>query len=194
MPEAAAYCFQDFITDLELITSVERDQAEMIRKISRRMKLLIGADEKFLTPEERESDSSHYARHLVYIDRKRRFVIMSGVWLPGQGTPIHDHGTWGLMGVMDGELKVTNYVRLDDRKKPGYAEIREANGFWSGCGSVSYVLPPHEEIHKVENLGELPTHSLHVYGRDIIECNQFDLEKKTIAPYGPEYINAGKDR
>ena len=52
MPEAAAYCFQDFITDLELITSVERDQAEMIRKISRRMKLLIGADEKFLTPEE----------------------------------------------------------------------------------------------------------------------------------------------
>ncbi|MBI4566646.1 MAG: cysteine dioxygenase family protein [Planctomycetes bacterium] len=194
MPETTTYCFQDFISDLEMITSVERDQAEMIRKISRKMKLLIASGEGFLTPKEREEDPRHYARHLVHIDRMRRFVVMSSVWRAGQGTPVHDHGTWGLMGVLEGELKVTNYVRLDDRSKSGHAELREINGLWSGPGSVSYVLPPHEEIHKVENLGEKVTYGLHVYGRDIIECNQYDLEKKTMRPYGPDYSNVGKDR
>lgn len=192
--EAPAYGFQDFITDLEMITSVEKDQAEMIRKISRKLKFILEGGPETLTPEEREEDTHHYARHLVYIDRKRRFVIMSGVWRPGQGTPVHDHGTWGVMGVFKGELKVTNYLRLDDRTKPGYAHLRESTGLWSGPGSVSYVLPPNEEIHKVENCGDITTYTFHVYGRDIIECNMFDLEKKTIAPYGPEYMNAGKDR
>ena len=189
-----SYCFQDFITDMEMITSVEKDQAEMIRKISRKMKLQLSAGEEFLTPEEREENADHYARHLVYIDRKRRFVVMSGVWLPGHGTPIHDHGTWGVMGVFSGELKVTNYLRLDDRKKEGHAELRESTGMWAGAGSVTYVLPPNEEIHKVENIGDQKTVTLHVYGRDIIECNMYDMEKKTIGPYGPEYVNAGKDR
>ena len=192
MTEVASYCFQDFITDMEMITSVERDSGEMIRKISRKMKLLLNG-ENFLTEQECLADAKHYARHLVYIDRKRRFVVMSGVWQPGQGTPVHDHGTWGVMGIYKGELKVTNYLRLDDRKKPGYADLRESTGMWSGPGSVSYVLPPNEELHKVECLDQ-STLTLHVYGRDIIECNMYDLEKKTVKPYSLEYGNVGNDR
>lgn len=192
MTEATTYCFQDFVTDLEMITAVETDQAEMIRKISRKVRLIIDGED-FLTPEEKESSKDHYARHLVYIDRRRRFVVMSGVWLPGHGTPIHDHGTWGVMGVCSGELRVTNYLRLDDRKTPGHAELRESTGIYAGRGSVSYVLPPNEEIHKVECL-EQPTVSLHVYGRDIIECNEYDLERKTFQPYMTNYQNAGNER
>ncbi len=194
MPAVTAYTFQDFVTDLELVTSAEKDQPEMIRKVSRKMKFLLEAGPSILTPEEREEKSDCYARHLVYIDRRRRFVIMSGVWLAGQGTPVHDHGTWGVMGVFSGELKVTNYTRLDDRKRPGYAEIHEASGLWAGPGSVSYVLPPNEEIHKVENVGDRTTYTFHVYGRDIIECNKYEIEKRTVEPYGPAYMNAGKDR
>ena len=192
MTEVSTYCFQDFITDMEMITSVEKDQAEMIRKISRKIRLLIDGEE-FLTKEECEADAQHYARHLVYIDRRRRFVVMSGVWQPGQGTPVHDHGTWGVMGIHSGELRLTNYLRLDDRKKAGHAELRESTGMWCGPGSVSYVLPPNEEIHKVECVDKA-TISIHVYGRDIIECNMYDLEKKSYRPSEPEYANAGKDR
>lgn len=193
MSESASYCFDDFVTDLEMITSAGTDQTEMIGKISRKMKI-ITAGENFLTAQEQEADLKHYARHLVYIDRQRRFVIMSGVWQPGQGTPVHDHGTWGVMGIYTGELKVTNYLRLDDRTRPGYAKLREATGSWQGPGSVSYVLPPNEELHKVENLSEAPTLTLHVYGRDIIECNMYDLKTNEVRPYSVDYVNAGKDR
>jgi len=189
MTEVTSYCFQDFIADLEMITSVEHDQAEIIRKISRKMKLVIAGGDEILTDEEREANPTHYNRHLVYIDRKRRFVIMNAVWLPGQGTPIHDHGTWGVMGIMEGELKVTNYLRLDDRSKPGFAKLRESTGMYCGPSSVSYVLPPNEEIHKVENIGEKTTLSLHVYGRDVVEFNLYDLEKGSMAPFTPDYNN-----
>lgn len=194
MTEVARYCFEDFIADLEMITSVEKDQAEVIRKISRKMRLLVASPEEFLTEEEREASKDHYARHLVHIDRRRRFVVMSAVWMPGQGTPVHDHGTWGLMAIRQGELKVTNYLRLDDRSKPGYAKLRESTGLYAGPGNVSYVLPPNEEIHKVENGSDQTTYSLHVYGRDIVECNVYDLDACTVKPYVPEYVNTGNTR
>jgi len=189
MTEVTQYCFQDFIADLEMITSVERDQAEIIRKISRKLKLIIGGGDEFLTEQEREASPHHYNRHLVYIDRKRRFVIMAAVWLPGQGTPVHDHGTWGVMGIIEGELHVVNYLRVDDRAKPGYAKLRESTGMYCGKENVSYVLPPNEEIHKVENIGEKTTYSLHVYGRDVVEFNMYDLEKNAMSPYLPDYNN-----
>lgn len=188
-PDLTKYSFEDFVADLQLITSAESDQAEIIRRISRKMKLVLPAGAEFLTAPEKETGEKHYARHMVYIDRNRRFVIMSCVWRPGQGTPVHDHGTWGCMGILKGELKVTNYVRLDDGRRAGYAELREASGVASTPGSVTYVLPPNEEIHKVENFSDETTLSLHVYGRDVVECNMYDLARKTYRPYSVEYFD-----
>ena len=185
------YGFEDFVTDLQMITALETDQAGIIKRISRKMELLLQSTTEFLTEAEKQQDEKHYARHMVTIDRNRRFVVMSGVWLPGQGAPVHDHGTWGVMGIVSNELRVTNYVRLDDRKRAGTAELRESTGLLCMPGSVSYVLPPNEEIHKVENLSDQVTLSLHVYGRDIIECTMYDLAKRTVMPYNPTYEQAG---
>ena len=185
------YGFDDFLTDLEMITTLEKDTGEIIRKISRKMRLVTNSAE-FLTDAERGSDSKHYARHLVHLDRQRRFVVMSAVWQPGQGTPVHDHGTWGVMGILVNELKVTNYLRVDDGKRPGHAELRESTGALGTPGSVSYVLPPNEEIHKVENVSDRTTLSLHVYGQDIIECNMYDIENHAVMPYVPQFESVGR--
>ncbi len=185
------YTFNDFITDLELITTVEGEDQEKIRKIARKMKLLLGGEE-FLTEVERTPRSDHYARHLVHVDRKRRFIVVSLVWGPGQGTPIHDHSTWGVAGIVNNELRIVNYVRLDDRKKPGVAELREASAVTAPSGTVTYVLPPNEEIHLMENTTERPTVSLHVYGKEIFQCNMYDLKAKTFKNWQLSYENIGK--
>lgn len=187
----AKYSFRDFVTDLEMITSVDKDDRAKIDKIARKMRLLLNGD-LVLTKEELQPRNDHYARHLVHVDRHRRFIVVSLVWGPGQGTPIHDHQTWGVSGVVEGELRVTNYYRLDDRKKPGYAELREATTLVAPPGFVSYVLPPNEEIHRMENLTDRPTISLHVYGKEIFECNMYDPEKKTYKPWSLRYENISK--
>jgi predicted metal-dependent enzyme (double-stranded beta helix superfamily) len=185
------YTFNDFITDLELITTVEADDQEKIRKIARKMKLLLGGED-FLTEVEKTPRTDHYARHLVHVDRKRRFIVVSLVWGPGQGTPIHDHSTWGVAGIVSNELRIVNYVRLDDRKKAGYAELREASAITAPAGTVTYVLPPNEEIHLMENTTEKPTISLHVYGKEIFQCNMFDIKAKTYKNWQLSYENIGK--
>ncbi len=185
------YCFQDFITDLELITKVEREDADKIKKIARKMRLLLNG-EPFLTDAEMQPHTERYARHLVHVDRERRFIIASLVWGPSQGTPIHDHQTWGVAGVVQGELRITSFLRIDDRSKPGYADLREASAIVAPPGLVSYVLPPNEEIHMMENPTDEPTISLHVYGKEIFECNQYDLKNKSYKKWQLGYQNVSK--
>ncbi|MBI4231828.1 cysteine dioxygenase family protein [Candidatus Peregrinibacteria bacterium] len=187
MQEATTYTFGDFISDIEMITKVESREADIIQRISRKIQLLISSKDDFLPPQNKVHKENHYARHLLYVDRYKKFVILNNVWGPGQGTPVHDHGTWGVMGVYSNEVKVTNYLRLDDGSKQGCAELREASGVISTVGSVTYVLPPNEEIHKVENTSTKPTITLHVYGKDIVECNWFDLKEKTYKKYRLDY-------
>ncbi len=183
MAGSNGYNFEDFVADLEVFTSFEQDLQERIRKISRRMKILLGNQEDFLTSEELAGKRDNYARHLVHADRKRKFIVVSIVWEPGQGTPIHDHGTWGVAGVVSNELGVTNYSRLDDRSREGYAELKESMHIIAPPGTITHVLPPDEEIHSMQNKTSKTTVSLHVYGQEIYECNMFDIQNKTYKRY-----------
>jgi 3-mercaptopropionate dioxygenase len=40
------------------------------------------------------SDTNHYARNLVYDAPDGSLSLYTLVWLPGQWTPVHDHGSW----------------------------------------------------------------------------------------------------
>jgi len=184
--KSSAYKFHDFITDLEMITAVETMDEEKIRKIHRKMRLLL-AGEDFLPEAAKKTDPKQYARHLLHEDAKKRFVVVSLVWGPKQGTPIHDHSTWGVAGILVNELRIVNYDRLDDGKKAGHADLREASSITAPTGTVLYVLPPNDEIHLLENSTETVTISLHVYGKQITECNRYDLAAQTYGPWKLSY-------
>jgi len=71
----------------------------------------------------------------------------------GRGARIHDHAhIYTLYGVLDGHERVVRYDRLDDRSKPGYAEIREASDVLVGPGEIDLVKP--YEIHTELTVGE----------------------------------------
>src|SRR5215204_3546126 len=55
-----------------------------------------------LTPEQRLGDPSTYAQHVLYVEPGGAFSIVAVVWRPGQVTPIHDHVSWCVVGVIEG--------------------------------------------------------------------------------------------
>ena len=66
---------------------------------------------------------------------------------------IHDHAhIYTLYGVLDGHEKVVRYERLDDRSKPGYAEIKESANVLCGPGEIDLVKP--YEVHTEITVGE----------------------------------------
>jgi len=93
---------------------------------------------------------------LFYEDPDYGFAInglTKGAARQGQRTRIHDHAhIYTLYGVLDGHERIERYERMDDRSRPGYAEIRKVSDRLVGPGEIDLVKP--HEIHTEVTVGE----------------------------------------
>jgi 3-mercaptopropionate dioxygenase len=136
------------------------DWAVTARRVREQLSLhLPGPD--ILTPEQREGDPERYLSHVLYVEPTGAFSIVAMVWLPGQTTAVHDHVTWCVFGVLQGIEHEELFALSDD----GRSLIRVGNS-QNSTGEVSGFAPP-GDIHRVRNIGDSVTISLHVYGADI---------------------------
>ena len=130
-----------------------------------------------------------YGRNLLNQDPIFGFVVVAMVWPPKEGTPVHDHGTWGVVGVAEGGLSVTNYIRNDDGSQSGHASLAELGTISARAGDATYVLPPDEDIHKVWNSTAEQSISIHTYGMTINRCNVFDIKANSVEQIELSYDN-----
>ena len=101
-----------------------------------------------------------YRQYLLHCDPLERFSVVSFVWGPGQRTPVHNHMTWGLVGMLRGEEVSTTML-------PG-APMRQGQVDRLRPGEVICVEPGAEDIHVVENaFADRTSISIHVYGANI---------------------------
>jgi len=103
-------------------------------------------------------------------------------WLPGQGTPLHDHGTSaGAFAVVSGEL--TERVVAAGRNG-----VRESTDELAG-GRVRHFGPHY--VHQVANLGAEPAVSVHVYTPGLSWMNTYAVDGAALVRTGTE--RAGVD-
>ncbi|MFC5429813.1 hypothetical protein ACFPTO_13545 [Paraburkholderia denitrificans] len=48
---------------------------------------------------------SRHTRNLIHEAPDKSLSLYALVWLPGQWTPVHGHGSWGVVGVIEGTLE-----------------------------------------------------------------------------------------
>jgi len=74
-------------------------------------------------------------------------AIFTAGFEDGVTVPVHNHGTWEIVGVYMGELDYQSYRRVDDGSTEGYAELEIVEDRVLAQGDFSVVpLPPHD-IH-----------------------------------------------
>ena len=139
------------------------------------LELLEGAS-TFLEPRHYRSDPAHYARNLVYAAPDKSLSLYAIVWLPGQWTPIHDHGSWGVVGILEGVLEERSYVRLSpDRDADHDIELARGGVVLLGRGAVTSFVPNPDHIHVTGVPAERARAvSLHLYGRMMSNFNIYD--------------------
>jgi 3-mercaptopropionate dioxygenase len=115
---------------------------------------------EILTREQRYGDPAGYRCHLLHAEPDGSFSVVALVWRPGQATPIHDHVTWCVFGVIQGAEHEERYVLRDG----GWLE--QAGTTMNATGDVTGLAPP-GDIHRVRNAGAQTAISLHIYGTDI---------------------------
>jgi predicted metal-dependent enzyme (double-stranded beta helix superfamily) len=114
-----------------------------------------------LTPAQRVGDPRAYRSHVLHTEPGGAFSVVGLVWRPGQVTPIHDHVTWCVFGVVQG-VEHEELFTLDERR----GCLVPAGTSTNATGEVSGFAPP-GDIHRVRNVGDDTAISVHVYGTDV---------------------------
>ena len=116
-----------------------------------------------LTAAERAGDPDAYVQHILHTEADGSFSVVALVWRPGQVTPVHDHVTWCVVGVVAG----TEHEELYEVRGGGAdGELIRIASRRNATGSVSGFAPP-GDIHRVRNRSDRTAISLHIYGADI---------------------------
>src|SRR5262245_47224829 len=134
-----------------------------------------------LTAEQRAGDPETYTSEVLHSEPDGSFSIVALVWLPGHVTPIHDHVTWCVFGVIQG-MEWEELFELDERQTC----LVEAGYRLNSTGEVSGFAPP-GDIHRVRNAGDLTAISIHIYGTDVTRIGSsvrryYDLPVQTSRP------------
>lgn len=132
-------------------------QTALCRRIEERLAALVRTDD-WLEEQWRTVSPTSYRRTPLHEDPAGRFSIGCFVWAPGQFTPIHDHRSWGVIGVLQTGIAAVNYRLATD------GTLTETSRSRLPAGATTFVNAEIGDIHKVGNPSPFPAITIHVYG------------------------------
>ncbi len=192
MGRRGAYTIDEFTAEAESIIRGSPSESEILRGLRPAMERLLAdrgsvPDRAFAPREDR------FANNLIYRPKDRTFSVTGGNWAPGQTTPIHDHLTWAVVGVVEGQERESIYRRTDDRSDPARANLELVSERLNERGHVTVL--GHRGIHRIDNVSAAPSWSVHVYGRDIgtLERHSYDPMTGAVTKFVSGYCNVLRD-
>ena len=177
--------FLQFLDAMDALVARTSFEPTVLDEGESTLKTLIAHDD-WLPLEYAKPVPERYQSYALYVDPKARYSVISFVWAPGQGTAVHNHTVWGLVGVLRGaEL-------CEEFPAPGMGLMQSTHQHKLMRGEVDRVSPTIGDWHKVKNAvaGET-TVSIHVYGADIgrVHRHYWDAAKQTRQPMISGYSN-----
>ncbi|MFF7638343.1 cysteine dioxygenase [Kitasatospora sp. NPDC008050] len=122
-------------------------------------------DPELLTPDQQLGDPDCYRQHVLHAEADGSFSVVALVWLPGQQTAIHDHVSWCVAGVHQGQESERRYQLVPEGI--GAARLVATEDVVNPLGSVAGFAPP-GDIHLVRNSCSGTAISIHLYGADVL--------------------------
>ncbi len=187
---AVKYSLDEFIDEMEALLKEQPDQERIFDKGSALLERLVAnpaaIPAEFLVPVGRGPRSNH-GSYALY-QGESGLLVTSVVWGPGDHASPHDHGTWGMIGVMGNALTETRFRRVDDHNMDGYAKLEKDRTSEFTSGDVTLLIPEVDEIHQMDNFTDRPTVEIHVYGNDLRGLNRcrYSLDTGKITPFATE--------
>ncbi len=103
----------------------------------------------------------------IYADASG-LLLTYGIVAPERPTPIHSHGTWGVVGVYRGRDRYQIWRRQDNGHGPGPAEVKLAAEMILGPGDAVVIPPPPQDIHLQQGYAGEVAHEFVLFGDNIL--------------------------
>ncbi|HET7034744.1 MAG TPA: cysteine dioxygenase family protein [Thermomicrobiaceae bacterium] len=181
MATTERYTMDQFVADAQRVMGAANgDRQRVVRELSPLVERVVWDDGLFDARYRAEPEGGR-PRYLYHTEPDGSLQVYMVEFAPGMPTPVHDHVTWGLIGICGGEQKTSRYSRLDDGSDPEQAELKLIEEETLGRGAVYPLLPP-EDIHRIETVGDRPSYSLHVLGADLRRQHRhiFDVDSGSV--------------
>ena len=178
---------REFVQQMTQLVQSTQDEAELLLA-SRPLLAALIADDAWLPESCTRPHPQFYQQYLLHCDPLERFSLVSFVWGPGQRTPIHDHGVWGLIGMLRGAELGQRYRVADDGSLQPDGEEQRLDP-----GDIEAVSPSLVDIHRVSNAyTDAPSISIHLYGANIgaVARHVFDADTGAPKPFVSGYSGA----
>ena len=176
------YSIQNYISDIRLITKEETIEKNIIDRIKPLSKKLV-KNKSWIKSKYFDVDTKQgFGLHLLHEEIDHSLAVFVIAWAPDKGLAPHNHKTWAVVSGIQGQEHETNYKRIDDGSKEGYADLIKTYEETLYPGDASCCLP--EDIHSVWNNGNETALSLHTYGMHLNHTGRsiFDISQKTETP------------
>jgi predicted metal-dependent enzyme (double-stranded beta helix superfamily) len=157
---------------------------------------LLAADrwlpEKCARPDETSRMGGGIGQYALYRAEDGSLTLFSLVVPSNAATPVHDHLAWGLVGIYRGIQDETVYRRLDDGSDPTRAQLEVTRRQTLKPGEFYTLLPPTDDIHYVQTVGDTPSISIHLLANDTacVWRHKFDPASGIVTPFRSGYANA----
>ena len=162
----------EFIEIVDELVKQNGPEEVLTQKVAEHMKELI-QDESVFPDAYKQPNPDKYTLYPVYVAPDNSFSIASAVWDVGQSTPIHDHGTWGVIGLIQGEEDEIHY-EIPSGSAPKKIMERKLQQ-----GDVAVCCTSDQDVHEVACASNVPTVGIHVYGGNIGELERHVYDKTT---------------
>ncbi len=101
-----------------------------------------------------------WAVNMLYDEPDFPLTVQMVVWQPGRSSPIHNHGTWGVVAVLAGQEHNTFWRRTPQPGAPH--QIIKTETCVLSPGDIISFEP--EAIHAIQTLENEPTITFNLYG------------------------------
>jgi predicted metal-dependent enzyme (double-stranded beta helix superfamily) len=181
-----------FIDEMETVVRSSSSESEVLRR-GRPLVAQLLANQGSISDKAFRPRKDRFAMNLLHTPKDKIFSVNGAIWLPGQTTPIHDHLTWAMVGLYDGEERESIFRRTDDRSNPKMATLELASVRVNTRGHITTLGGA--GIHRIDNVSARPSKSIHVYGLDIgnAERHSYDPVTGEINRFVSGYCNVLRD-
>ncbi|MEC9184838.1 MAG: cysteine dioxygenase family protein [Pseudomonadota bacterium] len=177
----ADYSMDQFIADVKAVQAAHTDPKDILQRVAPLAQKIADAKDWVNDSHYRVEESQGIGITVIH-EEPEDLLVETVCWSPGGGVLPHDHQTWGCVVGIDGAEKNVTWLRKDDGRKEGSADLENYHEMVMRHGDICTLLP--NDIHSVHNEGDVPSVSLHIYGRSLAftDRHEFDPEVKVVRP------------
>jgi 3-mercaptopropionate dioxygenase len=186
----------DFVAVTTQIIRDDTEVASKLRRIRTPFETLLN-DAEWLPKEFRQPSESATMGHgiaslLLYRSTRKDLSLSTLVVAPGLATPVHNHLSWGLVGLYEGEQEEDEFDVHDQGVEEAHGPLKLRVRRILRRGDFYELVPPWNDVHRVRTISSIPSVSLHFLTNDIgcVVRQKFDPETSRSEPFRSGWSNA----